>query len=848
MMRTWLILLVAMPQLLFGAAIDSVLYMVGNAHIDLAYRWRWNETIDRVGPDTFIGVLNLLDSVPDWTYAQSQLALYESIEKTHPEVFKRICYYIDQKRWSVVGGQWAEPDAILPSGESFIRQFLIGMEYCRSHLGVQNVDIAWVPDSFCGQALTLPQIYSGCGIRYYLFGRGAPTGKQIFWWIGPDSSRLLAYHLPLPYGLTNPNANHLPALHQWFQLAGIPFAMVIFGEGDHGGGPRQADMDAIEKLNHTPGFPHLQYSNVEEFFRRLMQRRTLWPSHVGEIGRQPARELAVSGSWLGSYTSQARLKKRHRDAENLLLTAEKFASIGSMLQCKPLFPRVDFREAWKLLLRNQFHDILPGTSIADVYDDSQKDFDHIDAEGRRLLRFGLEIIGSRIDTRGSAMTLVVYNPCSWTRSDGVSANLCFIEPCDRFAIQDDAGRPVLYQILNRSADKRHYSLLLAVRDIPSVGYKVFHVFPNTTPALVTDLRTSTHSIENQFFKVSWDQVGITSLFDKRQQREMLSGTADCLQLHGERRFSSWHMVLSGEQASLRCLQGPQLIEKGPVRTVVRWQDRSESSLFTRELALLAGQERIDFSMTVDWHEHDRLLKVAFPLNVPNGRATFEQPYGSIERAGDGVEHPAQNWIDLSNEEYGVALLNDGKYGFDVKDQTMRMSVVRGSRDMDPRMDEGEHSFGYALFPHSGNWKEAAVMQAGLEINQPLISLQENHHIGTLPTWADLDDVTVPRWTSNNEFSLPQQFSFFSVDKDHVIISAIKVQQGDWSPANIVLRLFETIGKSGRIKVTCPVKPRTVQVVNHIEDSLANAPAISLDASGFVLDMKAHEIRTVLIEF
>jgi alpha-mannosidase len=830
-------LVIFLPVLLFCAPADSVLYMVGNAHIDLAYRWRWNETTDRVTPDTFEGVLAMLEKVPDLTYAQSQLALYESIEKTHPDIFKRMRAQIANKRWSVVGGQWAEPDAILPSGESLIRQFLIGMEYSRTHLGVQNIDIAWVPDSFCGQALTLPQIYSGCGIRYYLFGRGAPAGKQVFWWLGPDSSRVLAYHLPVPYGLTDPNAELQAPLQEWYRLAHLPFAMVIFGEGDHGGGPRQTDIDAIEKLRQTKDFPILRFITAEQFFELLNKNQTEWPSFSGEMGIGSGENGHEPGAWRGSYSSQAALKKRHRDSENLLLTAEKFATIGSMLQRKPLFPRVDFREAWKLLLRNEFHDILPGTSIADVFDDSQKDFDQVDKEGRRLLRFGLEVIGSRIDTRAPGIAMVVYNPSSWTRSDVVTVDVRFIEAVDRFTIKDGNEQRIAYQVLERSADKRLYKLLMAAENIPSIGYKVYRFFPEKQQPSVTDLRFGARFIENKYYKVFWDQDGVTGIFDKRHQCEVLSGKANRLQLLAESSSSAWNLMLSGQEFGIDTRSRPQILEKGPLRVVIAWQSNNESSRFFRELVLYAGQSRIDFRMTVDWHDHDRILKTVFPVNVAQGRATFEQPFGSIERPMDGQDWPAQNWIDLSNKDYGVALLNNGKYGFDVKDGVMRMSIVRGSRDMDPRMDEGEHSFQYALYPHQGDWKQGHVVQAALELNQPLIALQENHHIGSLPNWA-----------TNNNYSLPQEHSFFAVNSDHVIISAIKVQQGDWSPANVVLRLFETIGQSGKIKITCPAKPKSVQSVNHIEDFISAAPTIKLENDGFVIQIKPHEIRTVLIEF
>ena len=834
-MNSKFFLLLLLPVMVFSAAMDSTIFMVGNAHIDLAYRWRWNETTDRVAPDTFEGVLDMLDKTPGLVYAQSQLALYESIEKTHPAIFKRICEQIAQKRWSVVGGQWAEPDAILPAGESLIRQFLIASEYSRKHLGVDHIDIAWVPDSFCGQALTLPQIYSGCGIRYYLFGRGAPNNKRVFWWVAPDQSKVLAYYLPVPYGLTAPDVDLLPAVREWYRLTDLAFAMLIFGEGDHGGGPRQTDIDAIDVLKQKKDFPDLKFSSPEQFFGLLAETRKEWPTYKGEIGLGTGEAGDLPGSFRGSYTSQAGLKKRHRDAENLLLTAEKFSVIGSLLQRKPLYPRVDFREVWKILLRNEFHDILPGTSIADVFDDSKSDFDHVDQEGQRLLRFGLEVIGSRIDTRAPGVPIVVYNPCSWKRSDLVSVDVQLLDPCERFTIQDPDNRPALYQVTNTSADRRRMTLLLAANDVPSIGYKVYRLFPGELRTASTDLRFASQQIENRFFKISWDSRGVTAIFDKQQNRQVMTGPASGLQLLGESRSSAWDVVYSGQQQDLGVTTIPRLIQKGPVVAVLAWQCKTESSCFDIELRLAANQPRIDFHMKVNWHDHDQMLKAAFPVNVRAGRAVFEQPYGQIERPLDGQDWAAQNWIDFSNPEYGVALLNNGKYGFDVQDGLLRLSVVRGSRDMDPRMDEGEHSFGYALYPHRGDWRQAQVTQRALEFNQPLLAVQENHHIGTLPDWSQ-----------KNDFSLGPEHSFFSVNSDHVIISALKVQQGDWSPHSTVVRLYETTGQPTTVTVTCALPPSVVQAVNHIEDPLPDAAGLVLQNNGFIVPLKGHEIRTVLL--
>lgn len=817
---------------------EITVHLVGNAHIDLAYRWRWNETVDRVAPDTFGGVLKLMAVEPDLTFAQSQLALYEVIQKNNPDIFAGIKEKIKSGNWSVVGGQWAEPDAILAGGESYIRQFLIGHEYAEKALGIDNIDIAWVPDSFCGQALTLPMIYSGCGIKYYVFGRGAPGDKRIFWWQSPDGSRVLAYNIPKHY---NVKINEMlkPVVEEWAELAGVNDVMVLYGEGDHGGGPRQPDIDAVHHFQKEEGFPKIQYSTPEKYFEQLSQLQANWPVHTGEMGIGVGEAGDLDGSWRGSYTSQARVKKANRDMENLLLSAEKFATIGSMLQRKPLFPRVDFREAWKLVLKNQFHDILPGTSIGDVFDDAMSEYMYLSNEGERLLRFGLEVIGSRIDTRREGIPLVIYNPHSWPRSGVVETSVRFVMEPESFTIVDKDDKEVLYQVDGWSDDGLTAYISLLAKEVPPVGYSVYRVLEKEPDLLESDIMFGPDFVVNNYFKIKWDDDGLTSIIDKQTGKELLSARGNTLELLGESRSSSWDLNYTGEKFKLTSLGKPRLVEEGPVRTVLLWQDHSETSFISRELILLADSPQLKFRMTVDWHDHDKILKVAFPTSVEGGKAVFEQPYGYIERPADGNEWPAQNWIDLSNNDFGVALLNNGKYGFDVNGNTVRMSVVRGARDMDPRMDEGIHSFEYALYPHSGDFRTGDVTQQALELNQPLMAMQENHHIGTLPAWGRLKLA---------DTSLPESHSFFGVESDHVIISAIKVQQGDWSPANVVLRLYETEGRDDTATVTLPARPRRIVEADHLERPLEKQPEIVTDSNSFTVSIGHNQLRTFLISF
>ncbi len=826
---------------IYGSDIKREIDLVGNAHIDMAYRWRLNETADRVTPDTFEGVIKMMDVVPDLTFAQSQMALYDIARIKYPGLFELMKQKNKEGRWSVTGGQWIEPDAILPSGESLIRQFLIGNEFNEKYLNIDPVNIAWVPDSFCGQALTLPMIYSGCGIQYYVFGRGAPNDKKVFWWQSPDGSQVLAYKAPHHYNVKIDN-KLLEIADTWSAISDIDKVMVLFGEGDHGGGPRKPDIDNMERLKKEHPEYKFRYVTPETYFQELDVKNKKFDTYHGELGLFGEENSNFASQWRGSFVSQARIKKANRDMENLFLTAETFATIGTMLQKKPLFPRVDFRDGWKIILLNQFHDILPGTSIGDVFDDALNDYKHLDEEGNRLLKYGLEVIGSRIDTRGEGIPLVVYNPLSWKRTDVVDASIEFIRNTKDFSIMDSSGNPVLFQINDIAQDGLSANVSFLAENIPPVGYKMYRVV-NAKPVLLnSDLKYTTYSVSNHFFKISWDSHGELDIINLLSGESILEGKGNVLNLFVEQNSSSWNLNIADKLDEIKPENNtPQVICDGPAKIILKWTDYiNNTSSIVRKLILKSHSARIEFEMTVDWHEHDKLLKVSFPTAIDNGIAVFEQPYGYIERKKDGIVWPAQNWIDLSTEQTGFALLNNGKYGFDVNKNTLSASVVHGARDMDPRMDEGVHSFGYAVYPHQGDWKQANVFQQSLEFNRPLLVKQENLHTGDLPgKRAPLQSI---------QKSLPAEHSFFSIESDHVVLSVIKVQQGDWNPNNLVLRIFETQGRDGKVTVNLPGPLRSINETNHIEKQIDFKSPVSLDEHSFTFEIGKNQLRTFLLAF
>ena len=389
------------------------LHMLGHAHIDLGYRWDFEEAIHRIAPDTFRGVLELMQKTPGFTFCQSQMFLYAQMEKEYPAIFARIRQFIAEGRWEVVGGAWCEYDAILPSGEAVIRQHLQGLRYAQDNLGVQDVRVAFVPDSFIGHAATLPQILSGCGIRYYLFCRGLPKGhRRAFRWVGPDGSGIVAY---LPFGpYSNPplTKSHLELLKPFADAGVTTHELALYGTGDHGGGPRQIDIDALLALEKHRTAPKWRYGTAHQFLDLVFAGADA-PSLKEHRGSM--RSFAT-----GSLTSQAQAKRENRLCEHKLITAEALCTTASIYQRKPAYPRIDLMRLWRRLLALQFHDVLPGTSVAGVYRQALAEYEQINREADMLVKDRLARIGSRLDTRASSgadngFPLLVLNPCLGAR-------------------------------------------------------------------------------------------------------------------------------------------------------------------------------------------------------------------------------------------------------------------------------------------------------------------------------------------------------------------------------------------------------------------------------------------------
>lgn len=803
------------------------IHMVGHAHLDLVYRWRWSETVHFALVETFENVLELMELDADLIFAQSQLALYEAVEQHHPHLFQKILEKIKAGKWVVVGGMWTESDMNMPNGESLVRQFLVGRSYMRKKLGT-DTEIAWLPDVF-GHNGNLPQILAGCGMKYYVAGRCFPPDKPIFWWEGTDGSRVLAYRFPDHYsGEIRPEM--LEIIDTWLADTPVNDALFLTGEGDHGGGPRKGDLENMQQINRKREKALCAFRHPAEYFKELNSSGLNFPVVRGELNFF-AR---------GCYTTQAQVKWMNRTGENLLITAEKFEVNARFIHRKPAGQRQELTEAWKKLLWLQFHDNLPGTSIGPVYDDNEQVWQQIDSLGNGVLNEALETIGARIDTTGEGIPVVVYNPLAWERTEPVI--LCVKVPkiFDEFVMVDEDGKESPVQILAMEKDqvaRKRLLVLFPAENIPSLGYRLFRL----QPAKVTDfscaLQAGPTFLENKFLrlKVHPDTGQIDQIFDKIQKRNLLSAPAG-LQIIPEQQLNTAWTIRLSDSIELPVLESSHLVENGPVRVALELNYTWGDSRFQMKIALSDKQPQINLKIKVDWHQPDTCLKIAFPLTHQADTATFEIPFGHIERPTNGGEVPTLKWLDLSDDSGGASLLNDAKYGCDASPNVLRMTLLRGANDMDPRADDGEHTMRLVFYPHTGTWREAGTIQRAYELNFPLMARLERKHIGSQAGWA------VPP-----EDPLPASFSFLRLNPENLILTAMKSSHEAFGPQEIILRFYESHGRETMAELNFPVEIESAVECNMVEEPLAS-DEIQITGKVLRLPVPAFAVKTIRVKY
>ena len=845
-------------------------HLTGNSHIDAAWLWPWTETVDVV-KRTFGTALQLMYEYPRYTYTQSAAAYNEWIADKYPEMNAEIRQRIKEGRWEVVGGMWVEPDLNLPDGESLVRQLLVGKRWFEQAYGV-DVRVGWNPDSF-GYNWQLPQIYKKSGVDYFVTQKMTwnDTNQlpfKLFWWESPDGSKVLAY---FPHDYANGNLNPV-RLARDLKTAreyapGLPEMMDLYGVGDHGGGPTRAILDegfhwspdGASAANSTATVtPKIEFGLALPYFEKVEKEiapesRTWDYTSIAKGYEEPP---AVPGrisipTWKselyleyhrGVYTTQALHKRSMRESSEEVLNAEKWASLA-WLDGRP-YPAAELTEDWKKVLFNQFHDLAAGSGIGVIYKDAQKDYAVVRWSTNEISSGARQTLLERVNTEHAGTPVVVMNPLGWARSGEVMATVQ-MAPGGTIADYAVAGNGVAHaaaHVVKRDAATGVTTLRIEADNVPALGYKVLWVestAAKTNPAAAKTVREESGDfvLENTRLRVKISrQTGcITSLYDKQAQAETLAagGCGNELQAFKDtpKNYDAWNIdpgTLDQKPTELTMVDAVTADADGQAVTVARhWQ----SSRFEQTLRLTPDADEVDVESQIDWHETHVLLKAAFPLAVQNDFATYEIPFGSIERTTQRrnswekaqFEVPAQRWADLSGSDgqLGMSLINESKFGYDCAGNVLRLSLLRSPTWPDPDADRGERHFRYALYPHAGDWKQALTVRHGWEYNYPLTATVTTAHAGALPA----------------------EHSFVRVDAENVVLTAVKKAEDS---DGLILRMYEWAGKTATVAVHLPQGATGATVTNMMEKP-EGAP-LSVEGDMVKVAIKPYEILTICVNY
>lgn len=726
-----------------SAEIKHTIYPVGHAHLDTAWLWPLEITHLKMAHTTSTQ-LQLMERYPEYVFVHSQASQYEWIEKEYPVLFERVKKAIEKGQWEPIGSMWVEADCNLTGAESLIRQFLYGRRYFREKLGY-NTDDMWLPDVF-GYSAAIPQILAKFNIKYFLtqkmsWNQMNKFPHHTFWWQGIDGSRIWSHFPPADtYNASGEPKEVLYSVKNYKDHGRMDQSLYVFGFGDGGGGPTERHLELLRRGRMAPNYPEVATGKKAlDFFKESRTKSKDLMTWVGELYLELHR---------GTYTTQAANKKGNRVSEFLLRDAELLSCFAPGFPNS--YPQADLEAAWKLVLLNQFHDIIPGSSVNEVYVDSKVDYAKIAEVGGSIITEKLKAIGSTIDTSSMTKPVAVFHNAQmlsqgempWTEETVPTSLNTTDESLPVQLVEEFGERKLIFQTPQAALGT------VAVGDLT-----------DASPSTKNRLKSSARRIENSELSVRFDANGnITSIQSLEDGAEFLEAgkLGNIFQLLEDKPlfWSAWDVdVFSFETAQdLLKSESFEIVEKGPVRVAAEVVKKFGKSTIKQRISL-GPTPGIRFDTEVDWHEEDKMLKVAFPVNVNASRATYEIQFGNVERPTHynttwdvaRFEVCAQKWVDLSEGDQGVALINDSKYGHDVHGNVMRISLLRSPKAPDPEADMGVHRFTYLLVPHYGPYHYAGIVQAAYALNAPVRSalLEPAQGIdASLPTFVQCDDRNV----------------------------------------------------------------------------------------------------------
>ncbi len=813
--------------------IKPVVVGVGHAHIDMAWLWRLQHTRQKAAR-TFSTTLHLMREYPQYRFLHSSPQLYKFLQEDYPSIFERVKRRIEAGAWEITGATWVEPDTNITGGESLVRQFLFGRRYVRETFGME-MKLLWLPDVF-GYSAALPQIIRKSGIEYFTttkisWSQVNRFPNDTFYWRGLDGTEVLTHFITTPdegspYYTYNGRLKPEEVQGIWksYRQKDVNHELLLsFGWGDGGGGPTREMLSWGQAQKNIPGQPRVEFGKAEPYFKRLAERvaGAELPVWDGELYLEYHR---------GTYTSQAAIKRANRKAEILYHNAEWLSALASIMTRQEHYPAERLNAGWEKILLNQFHDILPGSSIRQVYEDAAEDYRLISEIGEDAVEQACQVIVDGLDV--DADNLVIFNPLSWQRDDLVV--LPSTEDLHGKSLRLANGVPGRSQIIDVDGTPQ---ILFEAKSVPAYGYRVYPL-ETVGASIENTITVKPDYMENEWVQIRLNDKGqLVSVFDRKHIRELLpvGCRANVLQTFEDKpmNFDAWDIDIYYQEKmhEISALKEAIVEESGPLRGTLRLTWQYGASTICQRVRIYAHTARIDFDTRVDWNERQVLLKVAFPVNIRATRATYEIQFGNVERPTHWntswdwarFEVSGHKWADLSEGNYGASILNDCKYGYDIKDNVMRLTLIKSAIEPDAQADLGQHLFTYSLLPHPGDWRTGEVARRAYELNMPLMA-----------------KVPTPRAHPN---ALPAEVSLAALDCDHVILETIKrAENGEgW-----VLRLYEyqqmhnskvklTLGKTVARAVECNLMEETESVVFYSNHTIE-------------FEIAPYEIKTIKIWF
>lgn len=774
---------------------EKTLYMIGNAHIDAVWLWRWQDGFSEIRA-TFRSALDRMNETPGFIFTCAAAAYYAWVEENDPAMFAEIQQRVAEGRWAIAGGWWIQPDCNIPSGESLARQTLYGQRYFLERFGT-IARTGYNVDSF-GHSGSIPKILRKSGMSRYVFMRPGShemsLPASLFCWQSPEGQGVTAFRLPYDYCSWGKELTaHISRYAS--ELTDPRGFMCFYGVGNHGGGPTRENLASIAALNGKDGL-RLVLSSPDDYFDQAAEKGGPLPAVTGDLLHHAS----------GCYSAHSGIKQWNRQAENRLATAEKWSALAHVLLGRP-YQAAALDEAWKKVLFNQFHDTLAGTCLMEAYDDARQDYGFALSTADWLINDAQQALMQQVDIPSEEGTrpLVAFNPqafeCRWP----VTLDLAAVaEDC---VLVDAGGEEIPYQLIAPAAATGGRQRITFAPKLPALGYGLFRLVPK---AGYRHPRPAPNRgdlvLENAWLRAEFcpETGSLIHLLEKSNGTEMLREPSAAQIIRDE--SDTWsHAVLRFDQViATMSLVRIERVEEGDCCATVRVTLGHENSLLVQDFTLYRDMPILFVKAQVNWQEELRVLKLRYALPHNNLHVTSQAPFGYADRPANGEEFPMQQWVDVtgiprgdSAVHSGLAILNDAKYSFDVHDRAIHLTVLRSPYyahhdpyqvqpgDSFPVVDQGWQSFQYALMPHIQTAQNAGVDRAAALLNAPPQLLPESYHVGA--------------W--------PGAQGFASVDAENVLLDALKLTYD--GSGDLIVRMHETARRRTCAVLSLPLLSRRI---------------------------------------